>query len=351
MRKIIFLLGIFLVLAGCNLGRIDSTAPSGTIPAASGASGKRCGDGICDGPETAGACPQDCASATDGPSATIHPSGAEVQAGSLTPGSKVNTYWMFNPASGAKLFIVVSEPNDGGDSLLPAIIMIPGGLGAQDLENGTDIDAVRLSVAGYVVIQFDADGRGASGGEEDYNGYIHQDGLTALILAAGGIPRVDTARLGVISRSYGVTMAAGALGRRPDLPVRFYIDWEGPADRMYTTSGCTGVHHGIDWPPCDDDAFWSEREAVNFIGSVRVPYLRIQSAKDHVQSTNAHAIDMINAAVRGGVPWVRLNDNPADQTYDPADPPEMLPDTVDRQLPDLFARYAEELFALTDAGR
>jgi hypothetical protein len=63
-----------------------------------------------------------------------------------------------------------------------------------------------------------------------------------------------------------------------------------------------------------------------------------------VQNTNAHAVDMINAAVRGGVPWVRLNDGPAGQTYDPALPPERLPDTVDRQLADVFVQYSGELF-------
>jgi hypothetical protein len=84
---------------------------------------------------------------------------------------------------------------------------------------------------------------------------------------------------------------------------------------------------------------------VDFIGAVRVPKLRIQSAKDHVQSANSHAVDMINAAVQGGVLWVRLNDGPVNQTYDPSHPPEMLPDTIDLQIPDLFLRYVDELFA------
>ena len=339
MRKPFFILGLCFFLAGCNLS-LSGTAAGKTAPAVSGASQKKCGDGVCDGPETAASCPQDCAVTAAASAEGGSPSG------NLLPGPTADTYWMVNPASGAKLYIVVSYPEDGGDAPLPALVMIPGGLGTKDLENGTDPDAIQLSAAGYAVIQFDADGRGSSGGEEDYNGFLHQDGLAALILAAGQIPRVDASRLGVISRSYGVTMAAGALGRRPDLAVRFYIDWEGPADRNYTTIGCTGENHGIAWPSCDDEAFWSQREAVVFIGSVRVPYLRIQSATEHVQSTNAHAVDMVNAAVQGGVPWVRLNDGPVNRTYDPADPPEMLADTVDRRISDLFVRYTEELFAL-----
>jgi hypothetical protein len=333
MRTWMLFLGTALLPAGCNLN------VSGT-----GAPGKKCGDGICDGPETSNSCPQDCASPGE-PTAALLPSGGDAQAGSLSTGPRENTYWMTNPASGAKLFVTVSYPPSGGDLPLPAVILVPGGLGAQDSANKPGADADGSSAAGYAVIQFDADGRGSSGGGEDYNGFIHH-GLAALILAAGRIPRVDPARVGVLSRSSSVTTAAGALGRHPDLPVRFYIDWEGPGDRSYTTSGCTGVNRGIDWPPCGDDAFWPEREAVEFIGAVRAPYLRIQSAKDHVQSTNAHAVEMINAAVRGGAPWMRLNDYPEGQTYDPVNPPAMLPDSVDGRLPGLFAAYVRELFAL-----
>jgi pimeloyl-ACP methyl ester carboxylesterase len=337
MRIIRFLLPLLaLGASACLIGNPGAAATpaeqTGTV-----SPGKQCGDGICEGPETEKSCLQDCV-----PRATP----SDAAAGNISPGPRQDTYWMVNPASGANLYIVVSYPPGGGDSLLPAVVMIPGGLGAQDLEKTIGEDARGLSAAGYAVIQFDADGRGSSTGEENYNGYDHQDGLAALILAAGRIPRVDASRLGVLSRSYGVTMAAGALGRHPELPVRFYIDWEGPADRNYTTGGCTGVTRGIDWPLCSDEAFWSEREAVAFIGAVRIPYLRIQSATDHVQSTNAHAVDMVNAAVQGGVPWVRLNDGAVNQTYDPARPPEMPPDTIDRQLPDLFVRCVQELFAL-----
>ncbi len=64
---------------------------------------------------------------------------------------------------------------------------------------------------------------------------------------------------------------------------------------------------------------------------VRVPYQRIQAEKDHVQPDNAQAILMVNNAVNGGVPWVRLNDEAPNQTYDPANPPAMLPESMDRR--------------------
>jgi hypothetical protein len=45
-----------------------------------------------------------------------------------------------------------------------------------------------------------------------------------------------------------------------------------------------------------------------------MPYQRVQSQADHVQSNNNHAIDIVNAAVAGGAPWVRLNEYPPNQT-------------------------------------
>jgi len=72
-----------------------------------------------------------------------------------------------------------------------------------------------------------------------------------------------------------------------------------------------------------------------------VPYQRVQSQSDHVQPNNNHAIDILNAAVAGDVPWVRLNEYPPDQTYDANNPPAMLEDALDKQIDVVIARYAE----------
>ena len=77
------------------------------------------------------------------------------------------------------------------------------------------------------------------------------------------------------------------------------------------------------------------------IFNVRVPYQRVQSQTDHVQPNNNHAIDIVNAAVSGGVPWVRLNEYPPNQTYDVNNPPAMLEDALDKQVDTIIARYAE----------
>jgi hypothetical protein len=68
--------------------------------------------------------------------------------------------------------------------------------------------------------------------------------------------------------------------------------------------------------PCKDETFWSEREAETFITRVRIPYQRLQFESDHARDDPNHAFIMINAAVYGEVPWVRLNNYPPTQTYE-----------------------------------
>jgi pimeloyl-ACP methyl ester carboxylesterase len=254
----------------------------------------------------------------------------------LIPADEADTYWVVNPSSGSRLFVRVAYPRGWNGEPLPALALLPGGTGKSDPQK-----AARLSAQGFLVVIFDPDGRGRSEGTEDYNGFIGQDGLAAVINAAASLPGLDAERFGLVSYSYGVTLATGALARHPDLPIDFYIDWEGPVDRTYTTVNCgRNRADGIQWHPCEDDAWWSEREAMNFIAQMRVPYQRIQSQKDHVQATNNHAIDIVNAAVAAGLPWVRLNEYPANQTYDASDQPAMLPDNMDKQIDKTVANYA-----------
>ena len=87
---------------------------------------------------------------------------------------------------------------------------------------------------GVAIVVFDPDGRGPSEGVDDDNGHLQQDGLAAVIEYAATLAEVDESRIGLVSYSYGVTMAAGALARYPNLPVLFLIDWEGPANRNDT---------------------------------------------------------------------------------------------------------------------
>jgi len=248
-------------------------------------------------------------------------------------------FWVTNPTTGARLFVQVARP-DGNASPAPALVLVPGGRGDSsgffDSRAGTS-DADLLADHGFVVVAFDPDGRGQSQGVENDNGFAHQDGLAAVIRFAAALPGVDPARVGLVSYSYGVTMATGALARASDLPVVFYIDWEGPANRD-DTGGCGADPVGhLQGHACDDEAFWSEREASTFIRSIRVPYQRLQTLVDHAQPDNDHALLLIanaTAAEYGGdgqAPWTRLNDLAPNQVYTEANPPRWPPKDLNLQ--------------------
>jgi len=261
-------------------------------------------------------------------------------------------------------------------SVFPAVILVPGGINPGRMEvHGADARA--LSEEGMVVVCFNAEGRIdtmapddlRSEGDEDFNGFRHQDGLANLIEYVAGLDYVDADNLGLKSQSYGITMAAGCLGRYPDLPIRYLVDGEGPPFSFVTCHGPRylagdlqkyntvlgifgreatwqdGTQANLDW--------WYEREAINFIGAFRGSYLRLQATWDHAQPPenpaqmatyhhpngwpgggpawyhNKHTDDIVNAAVAGGVPWVRVNlppqGNAVNATYDANNPPTYLP--------------------------
>ena len=310
-----------------------------------------CGDNICDGPENADICPADCAS-DEAQLPDASPAAADTEAPATqsapTAAEREESFTVTNPTSGAQLFVRIFRPPDWNGEENSTLVLVPGGTGfSADFIRPPRNTVLELAVEGYTVVVFDPDGRGQSEGIEDQNGFAQQDGLAAIIRSLEGAAGVDTDRIGLSSFSFGVTMAAGALARHPDLPVRFLMDWEGPANRN-DTGGCDAdlLGHLTGEVACDDEEFWAEREALTFISELDVPYPRLQSEKDHVQPDNDHAILMVNAAVGGGVPWVRLNELVSDQTFDPAAPPKMLPDSVDGRLSELVAVYALDLFAL-----
>jgi pimeloyl-ACP methyl ester carboxylesterase len=243
----------------------------------------------------------------------------------------------------------IVHPTNWNGEKLPTLVLVPGGFNSGSEFThpkiaGGPSTAAEIANAGFNVVVFDPDGRGKSSGAENANGFIHQDGLAAVIRFAATLPEVDASQIGVVTFSYGITIGSGALARYPDLPVRFLIDWEGPANRNDTTVGCRGDDRAQKHAPCTDDQYWAEREALTFIAQIRVPYQRIQSEQDHVQPDVGHAVEMIDAAVRGGVPYVRLNDLAPNQTFDPSAPPPMLPEALDRQREASVVKYARELF-------
>ncbi|MBI2894669.1 MAG: hypothetical protein HYY06_14035 [Deltaproteobacteria bacterium] len=258
-----------------------------------------------------------------------------------------------NPTSGIDWWAKAFYPEDGGaENQYPAVISVPPGSGAgsdsEDAEDPSRSPAVQAE-AGFVVVIFDPDGRGNTEGGEDDDGFTHQDGLAALVLTVADLPFVDGERIGISTASYGITMGSGVLARYPELPVQFLLDVEGPADRD-DTGHCDESDTGHLDHDCEDDTWWSEREAATFMTQVQVPYLRLQNARDHAQPDNLHAILMIDSATdtafggQGISPWTRVNSegmNPPNTVYSEEFPP-VYNDNTPFDLPALWT----ELFAL-----
>jgi hypothetical protein len=140
--------------------------------------------------------------------------------------------------------------------------------------------------------------------------------------------------VGLVSFSFGSMMAAGMLARHPELPVRLYVDWEGPALRQHalrilSTSDLAPT--AVDPAPASDDGWWDEREAAPHLRQTSVPYQRVQSAPDHAQAHQDHARLMIQSATSidhggsGSSPWTRLNGLQPNRLYDSGFEPEWLP--------------------------
>jgi hypothetical protein len=271
-------------------------------------------------------------------------------AGSTSVAVSSLTFTSLNPTSGNTWWAKAFYPSDASAAHpYPAIISVPGGTAAgsasesipDPLKNPAD-----QAGKGFVVVIFDADGRGNTPGKEDMNGFLHQDGLKALIEKAATLDVVDATKIGMVAYSYGITMGSGVLARYPLLPIKFLVDGEGPADRTDTFNCVVSDPR----PMCSDELFWSEREAVKFIKLVAVPYLRIQNKIDHAGLAPSHCIPMINNAtgkVYGGSgisPWTRMNlptQNQPNKIYSDALPPVYNPNETPISETDLWI----ELFA------
>jgi hypothetical protein len=239
--------------------------------------------------------------------------------------TQIREVWVKAP-NGNKLYSHIHEPaNASVENQYPGLALVPGGSGPGTVfDNGQADD---IAHKGFVVIHFDPEGRGRSEGQENYNGYVHQDDLYAVILYLKSLPQVDGNNIGVFTRSYGITMGAGALARYPELGVKYLIDWEGPSNRTqhYQDWNGDGIAPDSHNPrvrdgtiKISDDWFWNEREASRFMAEITADYFRIQGEIDHAQGVHkGHAIELLNLATRGKSRWTRCNDNPPNIIYDP----------------------------------
>ena len=279
--------------------------------------------------------------------------------------------------SGNRIYGMIRRPDPDtyASHCFPAVVMVPGGINpGRMLAMGRD--AQLLAGSGMVVVTFNAEGRVddspddlRSEGTEDFNGFRHQDGLCAIVEYVSNLPFAIADNVGISTQSYGITMGAGCAGRNPHIPIKYIVDGEGPPYSFVTCHGPRFLagdltkystvneifgreatwqdssQNNLDW--------WYEREAINFIGGFQGHYLRLQATWDHAQPPeneadilaythpdgwpgggpawwhNKHASDIVNAAVEGVVPWVRVNlpeqGNGVNATYDAAHMPKFLP--------------------------
>jgi hypothetical protein len=88
------------------------------------------------------------------------------------------------------------------------------------------------------------------------------------------------------------------------------------ADRYYGTASIP------DWALLghdqSDDEWWDQREPLNYMKFIPVPYFRIQTDWDHYNDLPYFdgAIAMVNQALLGASPYVQLNDVVIDSVLD-----------------------------------
>lgn len=235
---------------------------------------------------------------------------------------------IINPASGARLAVVANTPE--GPCPYPLVVLVAGGLSAGETYFGGPGIARRLAGLGYAVVHFDPDGRGKSAGVEDYNGTVHQEGLSAVIARAITDLLVDPGSVVVAGFCFGATMAAGALARHPELPIRLFLDWEGPANRDDVRAGASVLGWAL---PSESvaDGWWREREESTFIKGVEAPYQRVEGTPNHLRLEPSGCLDLVGRAVRRAQregrqpPWTRLNGNAPNHPWTTADPARWLP--------------------------
>lgn len=180
-----------------------------------------------------------------------------------------------------------------------AVLLVPGGLdGLRGVEGLSPVlTAPRLAREGYAALAWGPSGREGTAGPEDCNGPLHQEEFAAALRLL--VDRYAT--VAVLSISFGLSIAAGALAAKPELArrVRVVIDWEGPPHRGWFRGNRV---HG------PDEAWWGDREPLHHIGRVACPYWRFQSAWDHVHGADTGlGLEMVRAAMEGVSPDVRLN--------------------------------------------
>jgi hypothetical protein len=250
--------------------------------------------------------------------------------------------WVMSP-NNESLYVRIIQPDTNiyPGEFFPAVIYVQGGI------NPGAMNVSGLAREGFIEVHWNAPGRVSqhpddhrSSGEEDYNGFRGQDALKAITEYTMSLSNVVTDNVGVQTNSYGITMGAGCLARYPELGIKYLIDHEGPSSDFVTTKETWALdadtsndqhelihsilnHYSTYRDSSDTNRiFWSERQALTFIGLINCYYLRVQAQWDHAQPPSPdypvfeypplwwawkHTTDMADKAACGCSPWVLAN--------------------------------------------
>ena len=133
-------------------------------------------------------------------------------------------YLPISSLNGNKITIRIQKPEGNGP--FPVLIGVAGGDGMYAFQSELP---TRLFEKGIMTVDFAPQGRDTSEGEDNHHGYVHQDDLKTIVDFVSGLSFVQKDDIGILSYSFGIALATGALARYPEMPVAFLIDWEGPA--------------------------------------------------------------------------------------------------------------------------
>ena len=232
------------------------------------------------------------------------------------PNSVVIEDMFLTSTNGLKIYADLHRPDWASpQKRCQGLVLVPGGTMKGEVwhapwrRSGSN----HWAAAGFIVMDFDCQGRGQSEGVEDYDGPVQRGDLRTVIAYLASRPDVLPGGVGLVTTSFGCTLASGTLAAYLNLPVRYYIDLEGSHNRYVSTQWDDPMWVAI-WGghPTTDNAFWIEREAVSFQPYITTPYIRLQSGCDHALDYFYcdHAVAMVNAAVEGVCPYARLNHEP-----------------------------------------
>jgi len=238
----------------------------------------------------------------------------------------VEEVWLTAP-TGNKIYCHLHYPNLR--QKMPAIALVNGGYGFGC--NAGAVNSVMLAERGFVVMDYHPEGRGKSEGEENRNGPIHQDDLKTVIEYLSNNRRVDSGNIGVVTESFGISTGAGCLARYHGLNVKYLLDIEGPhsvwgvrdiSRRMRERRQTTDRDGRVSPADEEDEEYRRQREALTYIGKIKVPYWRVQGENDHAlgEHVYGHAIALLNGATEGDSPWTKLNDMEPNIIFDSEHP-------------------------------